>query len=145
MRRVNIFAPEFEHTSDRDGYRHRSASVGKAIEAEKIGASLYELPDGEKTFPFHFHHRMEEWVIVLDGTPTLRAADGEQVLRAGDVVCLPVGPEGGHQVRGPGTVLIISTSPTLEAIEYPDSEKIGVKPPGKIFHLGDAASYWDGE
>jgi uncharacterized cupin superfamily protein len=145
MRRVNIFEPEFVHSSDRDGYRHRSASVGKSIEAEKIGASLYELPDGEKTFPFHFHHQMEEWLIVLDGTPTLRGFDGEQILRPGDVVCLPVGPEGSHLVRGPGTVMIMSSSPALEAIEYPDSEKIGVRPPGKIFRVGDAAGYWDGE
>ena len=39
---------------------------------------------------------------MLDGTPTLRDPDGERVLRRGDVVCFPTGPEGAHQVRGPG-------------------------------------------
>jgi uncharacterized cupin superfamily protein len=145
MRRVNIFAPDFDHNSERDGYRWRGAKVAQAMGAEKIGAALYELPDGEKTYPFHFHHRMEEWLIVLDGTPTLREAGGEQALRSGDVVCFPAGPEGVHQVRGPGTVLIVSAGAGLEAIEYPDSEKIGVKPPGKVFRLDDATSYWDGE
>ncbi|HWB23408.1 MAG TPA: cupin domain-containing protein [Gaiellaceae bacterium] len=146
MRRVNIFAPEFDHNSDREGYRWRGAKVGGAMGAEKIGASLYELPDGEKTYPFHFHHRMEEWLVVLEGTPILREGDGEQSLRTGDVVCFPAGPEGVHQVRGPGTVLILSTGlPGVEAIEYPDSGKTGVKPPGKVFRLDDAAGYWEGE
>src|SRR5476649_2338041 len=103
MRRVNIFAPEFDHASERDGYCWRGAQVGDAIGSEKIGGCVYELGDGEKTYPFHFHHGMEEWLIVLEGTPVLRGADGEQVLRAGDVVCFPPGPEGAHQVRGPGT------------------------------------------
>ena len=53
-------------------------------------------------FPYHFHHGMEEWLLVVDGTPTLRTPDGERELRRGDVVCFPPGPDGAHQVRGPG-------------------------------------------
>lgn len=145
MRRVNIFAPEFDHSSDRDGYRWRGAKVGAAIGADKIGGSVYELGEQQKTYPFHFHHGMEEWLIVLDGTPTLRGVGGEQVLAAGDVVCLPAGPEGAHAVRGPGTVLMLSANRAPEAVEYLDSGKIGIRPPGKIFRAADAAGYWDGE
>ncbi len=145
MRRVNIFAPEFDHTSDRDGYRWRGARVGSAIGGDKIGGSIYELAASEKTFPFHFHHGMEEWLIVLEGSPTLRGADGEQVLRTGDIVCLPAGPDGAHAVSGPGTVLMLSASRAPEAVEYLDSAKIGIRPPGKIFRAADAAGYWDGE
>jgi len=145
MRKVNILRPEFDSAWERDGYNRRSAGLGKQLGAEKIGASLYELPDGEKTFPYHFHHGMEEWLIVLDGTPTLRGPDGERALRRGDVVCFPPGPDGGHQVRGPGTVLVLSASRPLEAIEYPDSGKIGVSPPRKIFRLDETADYFEGE
>ena len=28
---------------------------------------------------------------------------------------------------------------------YPDSGKIGVFPPGKLFRLADEVDYWDGE
>jgi uncharacterized cupin superfamily protein len=145
VRRVNIFAPEFNHASDRDGYRWRGAQVGDAIGASKIGGCIYELPDGEKTYPFHFHHGMEEWLIVLAGSPTLRGADGEQVLEVGDVVCFPPGPEGAHQVRGPGTVLMLSANRLPETVEYLDSGKIGVRPSGKNFRATDAVGYWDGE
>ncbi len=145
MRRVNIFAPEFDHSSERDGYRWRGVRVGKALGASRIGASLYELPEGERTYPYHFHHGMEEWLFVVSGTPVLRGPDGERDLRAGDVVCFSPGSEGAHQVRGPGTVLIVSASRTPETVTYPDSGKLGATPPGKIFRLDDAVGYWEGE
>lgn len=145
MRRVNIFSPELDHSSERDGYRWRGARIGRQLASAKIGASLYELPAGERTYPYHFHHGMEEWLLVVEGTPTLRGPGGERELRSGDVVCFVTGPEGGHQVSGPGTVLILSASRKPETVEYPDSGKVGATPPGKIFRLDDAVDYWEGE
>ena len=55
------------------------------------------------------------------------------------------GRRGGHQVTGPGTVLIVSEKHAPESVEYPDSGKIGVRPPGKIFRSADSVDYWDGE
>ena len=145
MRRTNVFRPEFDHASERDGYRWRGAKAGKAIEGSQIGASVYELPEGERTYPYHFHNAMEEWLVVLDGTPTLRDPDGERVLRRGDVVCFPTGPAGAHQVRGPGTVMILSANRSLEVNEYPDSGKIAARPGGGVFRKSDAVDYWEGE
>lgn len=145
MRRTNILSPEPDHGSDRDGYRWRGLRVGKAVGAEQIGGCLYELPDGERTYPYHFHHGMEEWLLVVSGSPTLRGPQGEHVLRTGDLVCFRPGPDGAHQVRGPGTVLILSANRAPEAVEYPDSGKVGVRPPGKVFRAGDSVDYWEGE
>jgi uncharacterized cupin superfamily protein len=145
VRRVNLLAPEFDRTSEREGYRWRRARVGNQLGAVRIGGSVYELDAGERTFPYHFHHGMEEWVLVLDGTPVLRGADGERELRAGDVVCFPAGPEGAHQLRGPGRVLVLSANRSPEAASYPDSGKIGVMPAGKTFREADAVGYWEGE
>jgi uncharacterized cupin superfamily protein len=145
VRRTNILAPAFDHASERDGYRWRAARIGRAVGGEQLGACLYELPDGERTYPLHFHHAMEEWLIVVAGTPTLRAADGERELRAGDVVCFPTGPGGAHQVLGPGTVLLLSATRSPEAIEYPESGKVAVRPPGAVFRTADAVDYWEGE
>jgi uncharacterized cupin superfamily protein len=145
VRRTNVFAAEFDRTSERDGFRWRSAGIGRQLGSERIGASLYELGDGERSFPYHFHHAMEEWAIVVAGTPTLRSPEGERVLRAGDVVCFPTGPDGAHQLRGPGSVLLLSATHTVESVEYPDSGKVGARPPGKIFRAADAVDYWEGE
>jgi uncharacterized cupin superfamily protein len=145
VRRVNLLTPEFDRSSERDGYRWRSALVGKAVGAEEVGASLYELGDGQRSFPYHFHHGNEEWLLVLEGSPLVRTPDGERVLRRGDLLCFPVGPGGAHQITGPGRVLIISTSRSPESVEYPDSGKIAVRPPGKVFRAADSVDYWDGE
>ena len=145
MRKVNLFAPDLDLVCDRDGYRRRAASIGTQVGAEQIGAALYELGDGERTFPYHFHHGMEEWVLVVDGAPTLRTPDGERTLRRGDVQCFPPGADGAHQLRGPGTVLLLSANRSPETIEYLDSGKIGVSPPGRVWRAADAVDYWEGE
>jgi uncharacterized cupin superfamily protein len=145
VRKVNLLSSEFDRTSERDGYRWRAAVVGRAVGSEQIGARVYELGDGQRTHPFHFHHAEEEWLIVVAGTPTVRGPESERVLREGDVVCFPAGPEGGHQVTGPGTVLMLSANAPFDTIEYPDSRKIQIRPSGQIFRLADAVDYWDGE
>jgi uncharacterized cupin superfamily protein len=146
VRRANLHSPELtDGFFEREGYRWQSMRIGPEIGARKIGATLYVLPDGERTFPFHFHHAIEEWLLVVAGTPTLRDDGEERRLRPGDLVCFPKGPEGAHQVRGPGTVLIVSASAQLEVTEYPDSGKVGVSSPRKLFRVSDAVDYWDGE
>jgi quercetin dioxygenase-like cupin family protein len=62
------------------------------VAAELLGASVYELPPGERTWPYHYHHGNEEWLVALAGTPTLRTPEGERELRPSEVVCFPAGP-----------------------------------------------------
>lgn len=138
MRRFNVLAPVFDQSSERDGYTWRAAGVGAALGSEQIGARLYELGDGQRTHPYHFHHAIEEWLLVLAGSPVVRTPDGERVLARGDVLCFPVGPGGGHEVLGPGTVLIVSDRRVVDAVEFPDSGEIAVYPPGKTFRADDA-------
>ena len=142
-----MFDPEaWDHGQMRHGYRWRGAHIGKQIRSKLIGGTVYDiLSDEDRSFPYHFHHGMEEWLLVLDGTPTLRTLGAEWELKVGDLVCFPTGPQGGHQVRGPGTVLLLSASNSPEAVEYPDSGKIGIRPPGKILRADAEVDYWEGE
>ncbi|MFN2471872.1 MAG: cupin domain-containing protein [Gaiellaceae bacterium] len=147
---ANIFDPQWEHEQERDGYRWRGARIGRKIGAERIGATVYELAAGERTFPYHFHHGNEEWLLVVDGEPTIRTPAGERALRRGDVVCFQPGPGGAHVVAGPGRVLIVSTMVSPSIAVYPDSDKLGTRPGGEHpdllnFRRGDAVDYWDGE
>ena len=145
VRRVNVLTTNLDRASERDGYRWRGARIGNEIGAGRIGVSLYDLAEGERTFPYHYHHGMEEWVLVVGGAPTLRTPEGEQALRDGDVVCFSPGPDGAHQLRGPGRVLMLSANRTPETTVYVDSDKVGARPPGKLFRSADAVDYWDGE
>jgi uncharacterized cupin superfamily protein len=145
----NLVDGELRNEHDREGWRFTATRVADEIGAERIGGSVYELPDGERTFPYHYHHGVEEWLIVLGGTPTLRTPDGTRTLKAGDVVCFAAGSGGAHQVVGPGRVLVLSQG-TLPAISvYPDSDKLGARPADDndrlMFRRDSAVDYWDGE
>ena len=131
----NLFKPEWVERTDAP-LRGRTARVGAAAGAERLGATLYEIDPGQNGSPFHLHHGNEEMIIVLSGSPTLRTIDGTRALDAGDVVACPVGRAGAHQVQNltsdPVRVLVVSTMIYPEAAEMLDSDKILVisHPPG---------------
>ena len=154
MRSFNLFDGELDLERDRPGFSWRRAIVGEKIGAEKLGASLYELQPGERTFPYHYEYGAEEWLLVVAGRPTLRDPEGEHELRPGDVVCFREGPEGAHQIRNasdePIRVLIASTKQLPDAAVYPDSNKVGIwtgndADPPRLFRIGTELDYWDGE
>jgi uncharacterized cupin superfamily protein len=126
----NILGDDWDAESDREGYRHRSVAIGKRVGGELLGGSVYELPPGEKTWPYHWETVSEEWLLVVSGTPTLRSPDGERELRAGDVVAFPRGPRGAHGVENrsgePARIVIFSTKGPLDAVHYPDTGKVGL-------------------
>jgi uncharacterized cupin superfamily protein len=149
VERFSLLDGDLDREGDRGGYRRRSASVGERLGATQIGGSVYDLPEGESTFPYHFHHGVEEWLVVVAGTPRVRIPGGERALRPGDVMCFPSGPEGAHRVSGPGRVLILSANRSPSISVYPDSDKLGTRP-GRDddrlnFRRRDAVDYWDGE
>ena len=154
MKTFNLFDGELDEERDQPGFSWRRASLGRRLGAEKLGASLYELAPGERSFPYHYEYGNEEWLLVVAGRPTLRDPSGEHELRPGDVVCFVEGPEGAHQIRNdtdePIRVLIASTKSSPDAAVYPDSGKIGVwsgheADPGRLFRIDSAVDYWDGE
>jgi uncharacterized cupin superfamily protein len=147
---VNLFelVPEGDE-ADPPGYRARMARFGPSIGAEQLGGSVYDLDPGDSVCPYHYEHPEEEWLLVLTGRPTLRDPDGEHELAEGDLVCFLEGPDGAHKVtnRTQQTVriLMLSTKATTSVAVYPDSNKVGVWPLGKLFRIEDAVDYWDGE
>jgi uncharacterized cupin superfamily protein len=145
---MNLYG-DTEREHSRPGYSWRSTRVAAG---EQMGATLYDLPLGERTFPYHYHHGIEEWLVVVSGTPTLRTPEGVRALREGDVVVFPVGPAGAHQVTGPGRVLLVSNLVWPNVSVYPDSEKLGTRttrepddPDRLNFPRGAAVDYWEGE
>jgi uncharacterized cupin superfamily protein len=149
MRRENLLSAVLGREQTIEGFAWRAARIGDRLAAELIGASLYELPEGQTSFPFHYHHGVEEWFYVVDGEPTLRTPDGTSVLGPGVLVCFPQGPEGAHSVQGPGRVLILSANRQPSISVYPDSGKLGTRPATRAdvlnFRREDAVDYWDGE
>jgi uncharacterized cupin superfamily protein len=154
MKKANLSALEVKYDdSDPEGYRAGMARFGSSIGASKLGATLYELPPGQSICPYHYEYPEEEWLVVLEGRPTLRHPDGEDVVEEGDVICFPEGPEGAHKVTNSTEqtvqVLMISTRhPTAVAV-YPDSDKLGAWTGNEDDHVivrrSSNVPYYDGE
>ena len=152
MEFFNLFGDEWDAESDRPGRNFKDARVGRRLGAERLGGSVYEVPAGEKAWPYHWHHANEELLIVLSGTPTLREPDGERVLAPGDCVLFPRGPEGAHTFWNdgaePARVLMLSSLLTPEIVDYPDSGKRDASSPfdRALFRVEEAkVDYWEGE
>jgi uncharacterized cupin superfamily protein len=149
----NLYDGELDvERAEPEGFRWRAARLGEKLGATLLGATLYELEPGERTFPYHYEWGCEEWLIVVAGTPTLRAPEGERELAPGDTVCFPEGPTGAHLISngsdGVVRVLILSNKARPAIAVYPDSDKIGIWVDGEdsaLFRRSTQVDYWDGE
>lgn len=123
---------DVEWVESRRGERwgERRRQLGMAAGGRKLGASVYELEPGRRSWPYHFHLANEEAIYVLAGAGTLRIGTGEVAVAPGDWVALPVGPRCAHQLINTGDeplrYLCVSTMIEPDATVYPDSEKVAI-------------------
>jgi len=145
----------------RKSYEWSRKSVTAHSDAEKIGASIYEIPPGKRAWLFHFHHANEELFYVLNGSGVIRTIDGEKSVQEGDFISAPAGEEGSHQFVNTGDepLRYIATSTMIEPdiVEYPDSDKMfvmsGQAPGGDkskrrisgVYRKSDTADFWEDE
>jgi uncharacterized cupin superfamily protein len=154
MDRVNIGTPEFQFDADDpEGFRSGMFRPGKALGAQATGMSVYELPPGQAICPYHYEYAEEEWLLVLEGNPTLRRPEGTTRLEPWDVTFFTTGPDGAHGVRNETDstvrVLMFSDVRTPAATVYPDSDKIGIwtgNPDDNLMvRRSSGVDYYDGE
>jgi len=140
--------------------RFRRKQLGEAADGDMLGCSLYELPAGHKSWPYHYHTANEEAVYVLSGSGTLRSDGETHDIAAGDYAAFPADESGGHRVVNDSDdtlrYLVMSTMNEPDVSVYPDSGKFGVyvgSPPGGreerslegYYRVEDDVDYWEGE
>ena len=131
MQRIRISDPTFSYDSaDPEGFRSGMFRFGPEVGAQQTGASVYELPPGQAVCPYHYEYAEEEWVLALEGRPSVRTPEGTEQIEPFDVVFFPRGPAGAHQIRNDTEsavrILMWSTVVYPAATAYPDSDKIAV-------------------
>lgn len=140
--------------------KFRRKQLGDAADGEQLGCSLYELPPGHESWPYHYHTANEEALYVLAGTGTLRLNGETYTLTEGDYIPVLAGEDGGHKVINDSDdclrFLAMSTMNEPDVTVYPDSEKLGIfvdsPPSGRkerslegYYQISDDVDYWDGE
>ena len=154
MRRINVSDPSFTYdAADPDGFRCGVFRSGPQLDARETGASVYELPPGQAVCPYHYEYGEEEWLLVIEGRPSVRTPEGTERLDPSDVVFFPKGPSGAHQVRNDSDraarVLMWSSVVYPTATAYPDSDKVGIWTGDKAEDLmaprSSHVDYWQGE
>jgi uncharacterized cupin superfamily protein len=153
MRRFNILTASLAHDEGEPSqYDAGYARVAPEVGAESLVLNVFELAPGQSVCPYHYEYT-EEWMIVLDGRPTVRHPGGEDQLESGDAVCFPSGPQGAHKVTNRTDervrVIMFSSGEEPAVAVYPDSDKIGVWPGRKqdkiIVRRSAGVDYYDGE
>ena len=134
---------------------YRRARLAEQAGAEHLGLTVYELPPGTGMH-FHYHLQREELLVVLEGTLTVRTADGWEDVPEGEVRAFPRGERGAHgyenRTDSPVRLLMFSEQNAPNVSVYPDASQVGIydvaKPGerrfGGLFNLDDAVSDYGG-
>jgi uncharacterized cupin superfamily protein len=143
---------------DTEAATFRRKELSAAGDADMLGTSLYELPAGERSWPYHYHTANAEAMYVLAGEGQVRGPDGEVTVSAGDYCYFPADESGGHRVvnDSDGTLryLMVSTMVEPDVTIYPEKETFGVyvgAPPGGrggrdfegYYDIDSTVDYWE--
>ena len=157
---INLDQLEYRQFGKGNDFQAERAGVAEHIGATKLGYGVVRLKPGKRAWPYHSHHANEEFFYVLEGEGTLRHADEELPIRAGDFICSPPDPQQPHQIINTSdkdlSYIAMSTMEQTDVFLYPDSGKFGVRhaPGGNreapggflIFAPQDSGvDYWHGE
>lgn len=157
---INLDELQYSEFGKGDKFNAHRAPVSTQIGAKKLGYAVVKLKPGKCAWPYHSHHVNEEMFHVIQGEGTLRHADEEYPIRAGDFICSPADPKQPHQIINTSDqemiYIALGTEEPTDVFLYPDSGKYGVwhgatRDPDApdnflVFARKETAvDYWDGE
>lgn len=104
-----------------------SRRLGDAFGLTQFGVNLVRLAPGAASALRHAHSDEDEFVLVMQGTPTLVTNDGEQAMGPGMVVGFPAGTgDAHHLVNHTGedvSFVVVGTKATAcDVVTYPDDD-----------------------
>lgn len=118
----NPYPPPFDRATDG---RFRRV-LGDGFGLTRFGVNLSELRPGAASSLRHWHTEEDEFVYVLEGTPTLITDDGESLLAPGMCAGFPAGSGNGHRLENrTGAVvryLEVGNRSAGEEVHYSDAD-----------------------
>jgi uncharacterized cupin superfamily protein len=96
-----------------------------------FGVNLTTLPPGAMSALRHAHTRQDEFVFILEGTPTLITDAGETQLKPGMCAGFKCGTGDGHHLVNRGAIdvvyLEIGDRTSGDEASYPDDDIVAIK------------------
>jgi uncharacterized cupin superfamily protein len=124
---INIGDAPLRDNGDGKNFVAKWGRVGPELGMTGLGCAVHVVPPGNKAFPFHRHHVIEEIFFIVSGNGEYRVGDQRLPLKAGDIVGAPAGDEA-HQIINVGTedlrYLAFSTIGGVDVVDYPDTGKV---------------------
>jgi uncharacterized cupin superfamily protein len=133
-RRSTVYPPPYDATTKGRGKR----ALGNLFGLDQFGVNLTTLDPGAATALLHAHSAEDEFVYVLEGTPTLRTkrvgVESEELLAPGDCVGFKAGEGTAHAIvnlsDAPAVILEVGSRRIDEDHAfYPDAD-LAVVPDG---------------
>lgn len=112
------------------------ATLGDRFGLTDFGVNMLTLPPGAWSSQRHWHAREDEFVYVLEGTPTLVSDDGETELAPGMCAGFPAGQADGHHMVNrsdkPVVLLEVGSRRADDHVTYPDIDMQWSTPDGRF-------------
>jgi uncharacterized cupin superfamily protein len=99
--------------------------LGDPFGLVNFGVNLTRLAPGAGSSIHHVHAKSDEWVYVLEGTPTLHVGDAARLLAPGDCAGFPAGGPPHHLVNhGDQDVVILEVGDRAagDSVFYPEDD-----------------------
>lgn len=125
---MNLYDDDWDVERAPRGKTERLMHLGRRLGGELIGATMFEVEPGWSS-TYHIHHGNEEWILVVDGSPTVRTLEGERELRPGDLAAFRRGPDGAHAIANRSGALarfvVFSSMIDPDVVEIPEHGIVG--------------------
>lgn len=112
--------------------------LGEPFGLANFGVNLTRLAPGAASSLHHRHARSDEWIYVLEGTPTLYLGDAQRRLVPGDCAGFPAGGPPHHLVNhgaGDAVLLEVGDRAAGDSIAYPEDDlAAAMQPDGSWRH-----------
>lgn len=149
---VHIDELKSQHKCEHDRYEYyKKEFIPKGL-AEKTMVNVFEIPPLKSAYPYHYHVKNEETFYIIRGEGMLHTPQGDQKVRAGELLFFPANSEGAHKMTNTSATenlvyIDFDVVYDLDVAIYPDSNKIGVLGKGinKFYKLENDTDYYDGE
>lgn len=106
-------------------------------EATQCAVNFVEVEPGGTAFGYHWHEMNEEVFYIISGSGTVKNANGNIAVKAGDAITLPPGPAGAHVISNASQTeklvyIDFDTNNPCEIVHFPEMKK--VMPLGPFSH-----------